>query len=146
MLGVAQRAVTEAPRTIEEVLAIDCDWTCKAVRDDTYERKSLVRARMYTLEKVPKTGYGALVRIVRPCGGPAEIDALERFEIELKSAVERDGRAILAAIGIGEARAEYLVYARDAATTKTQVPGSAQVDSVDDPSWAQALALIRSLG
>lgn len=151
ILAIARVEATDAAKTLEEVVAMDRDWSCLSVRDETDERKSLVRARMYAIEKVSKQGFGALLRIVRPYEGArfpgaAAMGELEAFEVDLKTAVERDAQAVLAVVGIGKGRAEYLVYARDAAKTKALLPaGEARVESSDDPEWSEATKLIESL-
>lgn len=144
MLAVARVEVTDPAKTLEEIVSLDRDWSCMAIYDDRHVRKSLVRARMYAIEEVDKTGYGALVRVTREYPGPAAMADLEAFEIGLKASVERGAQAVLAVVGIGKGRAEYLIYARDGARTKSLVPvGDVAVS--DDPGWSEAPALIRSL-
>jgi len=150
LLAAGRKEIHEPPTTLEEILEKDRDWSTIAVREGDHSRKSLVRARMYTIEKVPKGTFGSLVRITRatksrkiPDAG--EMTELEAFEIELKAAVEKDAQAILVAVGIGKGRAEYLVYARDAAKTKSLVPKGAEVVSSNDPTWTESKKLILSL-
>jgi hypothetical protein len=155
MLAIARDEVTEAAKDVEEILAKDRDWSCMAVHDESGKRKSLVRARMYAIERVSKNGFGALLRVTRSYEGSTLPGAegmveLEAFEVELKSAVERKAQAVLAVIGVGVGRAEYLVYAHDAARTQAvieAIPGakSARIEASDDPEWAEATTLIRSL-
>ena len=135
ILAIARHDVKEAPKDVEGVLAVDRDWSCVAVRGEDGARKSMIRARLYAIEKADKTGYGTLARVTREA---APMDELEAFEIALKAEVERDAKAILAVAGIGRDRAEYLVYARDG----IQVP-NAELSA--DPAWAKAVELIRSL-
>jgi hypothetical protein len=141
MLAIARDEVTKAATSLDEILAMDRDWSCMALRDRNGARKSLVRARMYALQEVPKDGFDGLLRVTRPL---ASMDALDAFEIALKEAVERDRRAVLAVAGIGVA-ATWLVYARDAAAAKTLVPPGADVELSKDPAWSEATRLIESL-
>ena len=150
LLEAGRKEIHDPPKTIEEILEKDRDWSTIAVREEDHSRKSLVRARMYTIEKVPKAGFGSLVRVTRrtkarPLPDAAEMSELEAFEIDLKAAVEKDVQAILAVVGIGKGSAEYLVYARDAEKTKALVPKSAQVEASDDPTWSEPKKLILSL-
>lgn len=152
MAEAAREEILEPGKTIPEMLAHDRDWACTAKRDDAGRRTHLIRSRLYTLESVPKDGYGALVRLVRPYEGRGfpprgAMSELETFEEALKKAVERDAAAILAATGIGGGRATHLVYARDGGRTADVVrtlAGGAETTVVDDPSWAEAPALIRA--
>lgn len=141
ILGVVRHEVKEAPRTIPEVLAADRDWSCRAVRHDNHDRKSLVRARMYAIQKVPKDDYVSLLRITRPI---QVLNDLETWELGLKATVEKDALAILAVVGINKDRAVYLVYSRDAAKTKSLVQ-DAQVETAIDYTWSEVTELIRSL-
>jgi hypothetical protein len=153
ILAVARNEVTEAATTLEEIVAMDRDWSCRSVRDETDARKSLVRARLFAIENVSKAGFGSLVRVTRSYEGrklPAEMAELEAFELDLKAAVEAGAEAVLAVVGMGGGRAEYLVYARDPAKTRDRIgsiPGAhgAGLDTSEDPEWAAAAALIRSL-
>jgi hypothetical protein len=155
MLAIARDEVKQAAKDVQEIIAKDRDWSCMAVHDESGARKSLIRARMYAIEKVPKKGFGALLRVTRSTEGPmlpgaVEMGELEAFEIELKAAVERGAQAVLAVIGIGRGRSEYLVYARDAAKTKAVIDAipdanMARLETSDDPEWAEAPKLIRSL-
>jgi hypothetical protein len=147
LLAIARVEVTRGATSMEEVVAMDRDWSCMSVRDETGRRKSMVRARMVAIEKASKNGFGALVRVTRSAGGMAELEA---FEAELKTAVEQDALAVLAVIGIGGGRAEYLVYARDAAKTRSvieKISGAAraQIETSDDREWSEAVTLVRSL-
>lgn len=150
LLTAGRKEVHEPPQTLDVILERDRDWSTIAVRNDDHSRKSLVRARMYTIEKVPKAGFASLVRITRSTSSrnipdAGEMTELEAFEIDLKAAVEKDAQAILVVVGIGKGRAEYLVYARDPAKTKLLVPKGAQVESSDDPTWSESKKLILSL-
>jgi hypothetical protein len=155
ILRISRDEVTELPKTLEEVLEKDRDWTCLAVHHDDHSRKSLIRARMYSIEKAPKAGFGSLLRIVRTCKGRTLPDAtemadLEAFELELKGAVEKNAQAVYALLGIGKGRAEFLVYARDATKTKAilaALPGAkgAEIVSSSDPGWSESKKLILSL-
>ncbi|HZE97450.1 MAG TPA: hypothetical protein VE981_10525 [Planctomycetota bacterium] len=155
MLQAGRKEFAQRPTTLEQILETDRDWSTVAVRDKDHARRSLVRARRVTLEEVPKTGYGTLIRISRdyqgsPLPDAAEMSAAEAFEIELKGAVERDARAVLAVVGIGKGRVEHLVYARDAAATRAAVGSlpdakAATLSVSEDPLWAESTKLIRSL-
>lgn len=139
MLALAREEVTREPVSMKELLAMDRDWACSATRDESGARKSTIRARMFALERMSKTGFGTLLRVTRPL---ASMDALEAFEIRLKEDVERDRRAVLAVAGFGGGRATWLVYARDAAAGAA-IAGD--VETLDDPDWAEAGRLIESL-
>jgi hypothetical protein len=155
ILAIARNEVTEAAKDVEGILAKDRDWSCMMVHDESGKRKILLRARMYAIEKVDKTGFGALLRVTRSTEGSTLPGAegmveLEAFELELKAAVERHAQAVLAVIGIGKGRGEYLVYARDAAKTKAVIEaipgaGNARIEASEDPEWSEAPKLIRSL-
>lgn len=139
MLSLARDEVTREPATLEELLAMDRDWSARMTRDESGGRRAIVRARLHALEKMPKTGFEGLLRITRE---GTSVDALEAFEIELKAAVERDRRAVLAAARLAEGRATWLVYARDAAAAKALATGDVEVSR--DPDWSGVTALLRS--
>src|SRR6185295_9114540 len=149
MTNAGRKEYKDPPTSVEAILAVDRDWSTIAVRDEKHQRKSIVRARMYTIEKIPKAGYATLLRITKPYKGSplpdaVEMNALEAFEQNLKSAVEKDAGAILVVVGIGKGRSEYLVYAK-ASATQSLIPTGAQVDVSEDPAWAQSKKLILSL-
>jgi hypothetical protein len=148
MVNAGRKEYKDPPESVEAILAVDRDWSTIAVRGENHDRKSIVRARMYTIEKIPKAGYTTLLRITRPYKGPklpdaAEMNALEAFELDLKTGVEKDAGAILVVVGIGKSRAEFLVYARTG--SKPRIPAGAEVASVEDPTWAESKTLILSL-
>lgn len=149
MVNAGRKEYKDPPTSVEGILTVDRDWSTIAVRDEKHDRKSIVRARMYTIEKIPKAGYTTLLRITKPYEGrrlpdAAEMTALEDFELQMKSAVEKDAGAILVVIGIGKGRGEYLVYAKDAAT-KSVVPAGAGVEVSLNPDWSESKKLILSL-
>ena len=147
--------MTDAAKNVEEIVALDRDWTCATLRDDEGGRKAIVRARMYAIETANKRGYGDLARVTQRYDGATlpgadRTVALESFEIAFKAAVENEAQAVFAVVGIGRGRAEYLAYARDGLQTAAIIkatPGadSATVELSDDPAWAEAVKLIQSL-
>jgi hypothetical protein len=144
---------SEPVTTVEDAVKVDRDWASLPVRDDR-GRKALIRARTHTLEQVDHAGFRALVRVTKfyeepRLPGAEEMQELESFEVELKSAVERDAQGALVLVAIGKGRAEYLVYARDGEKTKarvTAVPAAsaAKLEVSDDPEWQQARGLLDS--
>lgn len=150
MLEISRDDIGEPPADLPRLLQVDRDWNTQTLYDQKNARRGIVRARMHALEKVPKDGYDSLVRVVRTYGGSglpgAGLAALEEDEAALKAAVEKGAQAVLAVVGIGRGRAEYLVYARDAAKTRAllPLPAGAEVQVSKDPDWGEAFGLIQS--
>ncbi|MGV3619637.1 MAG: DUF695 domain-containing protein [Archangium sp.] len=143
-----------AVESIEESVRVDRDWSCMPSRDED-GRKGIARARMYTVEKVEKTGYGTLVRLSKfyeepRLPGAEELQELQTLELALKAAVEKDVDAIFVLAAIGRGRAEYLTYARDGEKTKAVIaalPGvsSGTLEVSSDPNWQETRKAITSL-
>lgn len=159
LVAIARNAVTEAARDVEEILAMDRDWACMAVRGSDGARKAIARARTHAIKEVNKAGYGTLVRTTRFHDGRtlppgAAMPELEAFEVELKAAVEASSAACLALVAIGKGRVELLTYARDGERTRTAIealPGAvgARFEVSADPGWdaaVQVLAALRGQG
>lgn len=145
---------TKAVESIEASVRVDRDWACITSRTDQ-GRKCIARARTYTVEKVAKTGYGALVRLSKfyeepRLPGAEEMQELQAFELALKAAVEKDAEAIFVLAAIGRGRAEYLSYARDGEKTEAVVaalPGASagNLEVTNDPNWQETRRVITSL-
>jgi hypothetical protein len=155
LLAIARNEVTETATNVEEIIQLDRDWSCMAVRDQDGARKAIARARTYAIERVNKDGYGTLVRTTRfyderTLPGAEVMSALEAFEVALKSAVEARSAACLAVVAFGKGRVEFLTYARDGATTKAAIealPGAraARFEVSRDPDWESAVKTIKAL-
>lgn len=154
MLAIARFEPREESKNVEDTIKNDRDWAGLDLRDDDNRRSGMIRGRDHAIKKVDKTGYAALVRVIKfyeepKMPGPEETAELEAFEVALKAAVEHEAHAILVLVLLGHGRAEFLTWARDGAKTKAIIealPGAsaASIEVRDDPNWQEAVREIQN--
>jgi hypothetical protein len=116
------QTATAPPVTVAQLLRTDDFRTFGA---GEVEGRAIVRYRRDLTPALDVSGYPVLVRFTRayqPGGGRPfgpHMDAIDRFEVALRGAVEASAAAVLTcAVVMNCSRAQYLIYARDGASTR----------------------------
>ncbi len=137
------------PTSLAEVLSQDVDWTAVTTRVEQRERRHLVYYRQAPHRGMSLAAYPHLLCLLKDYAaepilatGPM-LDALERFQLAMKSALEHDGLGVMVLTSLGEGKAQYLAYVKDLQAAHVRVdalpgrdePMPARYDDSNDPTW-----------
>lgn len=145
LVAAARSRESEAPATLEELLARDDDWSGVTRRGPDFQRLAVVRRREGVWD-VDRADFGDIIWVQKKFAPAADAWArLEALEVALKADAESDGGALLVQSLISGDFSEFLFYARDGEATLQRLEKRADIDAVapamlgtkPDAEWAE---------